>query len=90
MRSSSLKAQLEGELLMYDCSGLARLLVRHGLVDEIRLWVHPVVWRRGERLFHDGEAVPLKLVDSTSFGADVTLLRYQPANHGQPGPASRS
>jgi dihydrofolate reductase len=75
---------------MYGCGGLARHLVRHGLVDEIRLWVHPVVWGRGERLFYDGEAVPLKLVDSMSFGSGVTLLRYQPANHGQPGPASRS
>lgn len=73
-----LKARLEGDLLMYGCGGLARHLARRGLVDEVRLWVHPVVQGVGDRLFHDGGPVPLTLLGSTSFDSGVTLLRYRP------------
>jgi hypothetical protein len=59
------------------------------LVDEVRLWVHPVVWGRGEQIIHDGEPVPLKLVDSKSFHSGVTVIRFQPANHGRQGSGNR-
>ncbi len=87
---SKLKTQLEGDLLMYSCGELARYLVQHGLVDEIRLWVHPVVRGPGQRPFHDGEAVAHQLLDSTSFASGVTLQHYRPANHGESAAASRS
>jgi dihydrofolate reductase len=75
---AKLKAELDGDLLMYGCGGLARHLVGHGLVDEICFWMHPTVWGPGERPFHEGDPVPLRLMSATPYESGVTLLRYQP------------
>ena len=57
-----------------------RSLLRDGLLDELRLLVHPIVVGSGKRLFADGNAQePLKLVDSQTFSTGVLYLTYQPA-----------
>ena len=76
---SKLKKELDGDLIMIGPGELARHLVTNGLVDELRFWVHPVVWGPGERPFHGHEYVRLELLDSTTFDSGVMLLRYQPA-----------
>lgn len=43
---TKLKEELDGDLLSFGCGELARDLVAHGLVDELRFWVHPAVWGR--------------------------------------------
>ena len=59
---------------------LVRSLLRDGLLDELRLLVHPIVAGSGKRLFPDGsEQTPLKLVDSKTFSTGVLSLTYQPA-----------
>jgi RibD C-terminal domain len=51
-----------------------------GLIDEVRLWVHPVVVGSGQRLFPDGSAAAnLKLVDTTTLSTGVVILAYRPA-----------
>jgi dihydrofolate reductase len=73
-----LKDELDGDLIMSGCGELARnLLVEGGLVDELRFWVHPVVWGEGARPFQ-GETVRVQLLDSKTFDSGVTLLRYGP------------
>jgi dihydrofolate reductase len=53
--------------------------MHHGLIDELRMWVHPVVWGSGERPFKDaGDRTFLRLVDTTTFGSGVVVLSYQP------------
>ena len=60
---------------------LCHALVEAGLVDEFRLFVHPVVQGRGRRLFPEGVEIPrLERVESTAFGNGVTLQRYRPAD----------
>lgn len=77
---SRLKHEHAGNLVMYGCGGLARHLVGHGLVDEIRCWVHPTVWGGpGTRIFHDGDPVPLRLASTTMFRSGVALLTYHPS-----------
>jgi dihydrofolate reductase len=50
------------------------------LVHEYQLMVHPVVLGNGKRLFRDdGSRRLLLLVDSTTTGTGVLLLRYRPA-----------
>ncbi|MEU1517352.1 dihydrofolate reductase family protein [Streptomyces sp. NPDC005811] len=51
--------------------------LRLGLVDQIRLYVHPVLIGRGKPLFPDtGTVTGLHLAESRTFGNGVVLLRY--------------
>jgi dihydrofolate reductase len=60
---------------------LVRSLLRDGLIDELRLLVHPIIVGSGKRLFEDEtERVPLKLVDSQTFSTGVLYLTYAPAD----------
>jgi dihydrofolate reductase len=72
-----LKAELAGEI---DVGGpeLARSLTDLGLIDEYRLYLHPVVLGRGKPLFA-GPRPPLRLVASDLIGEDVIRLTYVPA-----------
>ena len=76
-----LKEELHGDLLVSGCGELARGLLAEGLVDELRFWVHPVVWGDGGRPF-EGETVRMRLLDSKTFDSGVTLLRYDPLRAG--------
>ena len=56
-------------------------LMGHDLIDEYRIWIHPVVLGTGKRLFPDGgERKGLRLLGTTTFATGVTILTYQPAN----------
>jgi dihydrofolate reductase len=74
---SRLKTELDGDLVMVGCGELARHLLAHGLVDELRFWVHPAVAGEGARPF-EGETIPMQLLDARAFDSGVTLLRYTP------------
>ncbi len=76
---AALKAQVQGQLLVYGCGELADDLARRGLVDEVRLWLHPVVWGDGARAFHAGRLpVRMRLIGVRTFPSDVVQLSYQP------------
>lgn len=49
---AALKEQHAGSLISYGCGALANSLARNGLVDEVRFWLHPVVFGDGVRPFH--------------------------------------
>jgi dihydrofolate reductase len=72
-----LKAQLAGEI---EVGGpvLARSLTDLGLIDEYRLYLHPVVLGRGKPFFA-GPRPPLRLAASDLIGEDVIRLTYVPA-----------
>jgi dihydrofolate reductase len=72
-----LKVSLVGEI---SVSGpdLARSLTDLGLIDEYRLYLHPVVLGRGAPFFA-GPRPPLRLVASDRIGEDVIRLTYVPA-----------
>lgn len=53
---------------------LVSSLLRERLIDELHLLVHPV--GSGERLFTEGTAVPLKLIDSQALSTGVVHLTY--------------
>jgi len=75
-----LKAQSGGDLIKYGTSRLDADLLRAGLVDEIRLWVMPVVAGAGERIFGhiDPGAVRLELTDVHRFANGSVILTYSP------------
>jgi dihydrofolate reductase len=72
-----LKAQFRGEI---EVGGpdLARSLTDLGLIDEYRLYLHPVVLGRGKSFFA-GPRPPLRLVANDRIGEDVIRLTYVPA-----------
>ena len=72
-----LKAQLEGEI---DIAGpnLAGSLTNLGLIDEYRLYIHPIVLGSGQPFFA-GPRPRLRLVASNRIGGDVIRLTYVPA-----------
>jgi dihydrofolate reductase len=72
-----LKAELAGEI---EVAGpdLARSLTDLGLIDEYRLYLHPVVLGRGKPFFA-GPRPPLRLVASDRISEDVIRLTYVPA-----------
>jgi dihydrofolate reductase len=82
----SLKA--EHDLGMSGSGTLVRWLLEQQLVDELHLFVHPIVIGSGKKLFGDGATVPLTLRSSTAFSSGTLYLVYGPAAtaaDGEPG-----
>ena len=76
---SNLKRDLDGEIVVYASYPLERALIEHDLVDELRLFVFPVVLGAGERLFGTPSVTkPMRLVDTRTVGDSLALLTYQP------------
>jgi dihydrofolate reductase len=77
---AELKAQREGDLLVYGSGQLVRTLLEHDLVDELRLMTFPVLLGGGKRVFSDAseKKTPLRLVDSKPVGDGVMILVYEP------------
>jgi dihydrofolate reductase len=77
---SKLKEQPGKDISISGSPTLVRSLLQDGLLDELRLMVHPIVVGSGKRLFEDGgDQMALRLVDSKTFGTGVLYLTYQPA-----------
>jgi riboflavin biosynthesis pyrimidine reductase len=72
-----LKAQLLGEIAVSG-PNLARSLTDLGLIDEYRLYLHPVVLGYGKPFFA-GPRPPLRLVSTDRVDEDVIRLTYVPA-----------
>jgi dihydrofolate reductase len=75
-----LKEQPGRPILVVGSARLAQALQRHDLVDEYRLWLHPVVLGGGKRLFADGVApATFRLVDGMTTSGGLALLTYERA-----------
>ncbi|MDX6596127.1 MAG: hypothetical protein QOE87_14 [Gaiellales bacterium] len=72
----ALKAQPGGDLVLGGAD-LGATFMRLGLIDEYRLYVHPVVIGRGKPMFPPSDdRVGLRLTETRAFGNGVVLLRY--------------
>jgi dihydrofolate reductase len=76
---AELKRQAGGDISISGSPTLVRSLLEDGLIDELRLMVHPVVVGGGKRLFEEGDRVAFELVDSKTFSMGVVYLTYRPA-----------
>lgn len=73
----ALKARTGRDIVVTGSISLCHALIEAGLVDEYRLFVHPVVQGRGRRLFPDGFALPrLRLLAANAFRSGITFSRY--------------
>lgn len=75
-----LKAQAGGEIQVHGSGNLLQTLLKHDLVDTLRIWQFPVVLGTGKRLFGEG-AVPrsFRLVDSQMNTTGAVLHVYERA-----------
>jgi dihydrofolate reductase len=75
---SKLKQELDGDIVVYASYQLGRTLIEHDLVDELRLFVYPVVLGAGERLFGETSAQkPMRLIGSRTVSDGRTFLTYE-------------
>jgi len=83
---SRLKQQPGKDILVFGSVSLVNTLMQHGLVDEYRLMVFPIVVGSGKRLFEDGSGMTvLKLAESKTFDSGVVVLTYEPVENGVEG-----
>jgi dihydrofolate reductase len=77
---TKLREELDGDIVVHGSAQLAQGLIEHGLVDELRLMVFPVVLGSGKRLFGDtSDKHALRLVDSRTVGDGVSIQIYASA-----------
>jgi dihydrofolate reductase len=75
---SRLKQKLDGEVVVPASFQLARTLMERGLVDELRLKIHPVVLGDGKSLFGETrDKNPLRLLGSRTIDGDIVYLTYE-------------
>jgi dihydrofolate reductase len=76
---ATLKRDQDGQLLIMGSAELIHSLMPHGLIDEYRLAIYPLVLGEGIRLFpNDGMAHHLQLVVSVTSTKGVLLTTYRP------------
>ena len=72
--------QEDGDLHVIGSTELVQALIEHGLVDELRLMIDPVVLGGGKRIWRDdGVLRPLRLVDSETTPSGAIFATYAPA-----------
>jgi dihydrofolate reductase len=76
---AGLKAQLGKDIVVLGSGELVQSLMRHNLVDEYVLLIHPLVLGTGRRLFAEGSpTTALRLVDTKTTTTGVVIATYQP------------
>lgn len=80
---SGLKEGDGGPILVAGSRTLVHGLMEHGLVDEFRLMIFPVVLGSGARVFPETpDKTELELVDTRAFDSGVVVHSYR--THGSP------
>jgi dihydrofolate reductase len=81
-----LKGSAGADLKVWGSSGLVQLLLKHDLVDELWLNIHPVLLGKGKKLF-DSDAVPaaFTLADSVITPSGVIMANYKRAGDVETG-----
>jgi dihydrofolate reductase len=83
---SKLKEELNGEIVVLGSPQLARTLLEHDLVDELRLTIYPVMLGAGARLFGDThDKKPMRLVDTQTVGDGIAILTYEAVRDAERG-----
>ncbi|HEX3054069.1 MAG TPA: dihydrofolate reductase family protein [Aggregatilineaceae bacterium] len=76
-----LKQEAGKSLVQYGVGELTHTMLKHGLVDELRLLVFPFVFGEGPHIFEHMGVNTLSLLDTKTFSSGVIALHYQPQIH---------
>jgi dihydrofolate reductase len=75
-----LKARGDGAITVLGSGVLVQTLIANDLIDEYRLFVHPLLLGIGKRLLRDApRPIPMRLIECTPTSTGVLMLRYHPA-----------
>jgi dihydrofolate reductase len=74
-----LKRDIAKDIFLFGSADLAASLIPHGLIDEFRIALNPILLGGGTPLFKPGEKRRLTLVDSRPLTNGIVILRYVPA-----------
>jgi dihydrofolate reductase len=75
-----LKRQPGKDIVQYGFGQVSRAMLKHGLLDELRLWVHPFFVGSGgpqDLLFRQGPVTRLDLADTRALRSGIVILTYQ-------------
>ena len=75
-----LKDRSGQDIVQYGFGAVSTLLMEHGLLDELRLWIHPLFVGAGtpdDLLFSKAPATHFELTDSTILGNGMAILSYR-------------
>jgi dihydrofolate reductase len=80
-RIAQLKQQPGKDIVQYGFGQLSYALMHAGLLDELRLWVHPFFFGSGgpqARLYREGPLTKLRLADAKTLESGEVILTYRP------------
>jgi dihydrofolate reductase len=67
------------DIVLYGHGPVGQALLEDGLLDELKLWVHPVLVGAGATLLRDGQRFELELIQTHTTRRGVAILTYRPA-----------
>jgi dihydrofolate reductase len=73
-----LKQESGTSLLQYGVGELTHTMLKHGLVDELRIVMYPFAFGEGPRIFEQMGINTLKLLETRTFSSGVVALHYEP------------
>lgn len=80
---AKLKQQPGKDIFLFGSANFASTLTQHGLIDEYRLGVNPVVLGSGTPLFESGrDKLGLKLLEARPLKSGIVILHYEPRSNG--------
>jgi dihydrofolate reductase len=79
--ATKLKQQDGNDLVIYGHGLLGRTLLASHLLDELKLWIHPLLVGQGQLLFLEGEKARLKLLATRTLRTGVLVVSYQAAQY---------
>ena len=76
----ALKEEVDGDLYMHGSGEFAHALATKGLIDELEIYLNPLVWGEGNlHVLGDRGTIRFELGDMRRFDSGVVLLTYHPA-----------
>jgi len=76
---TQLKKQAGQDMIAYGGAAFVSALIKHGLIDELHLFINPTAIGSGMTIFKELDGRQnLKLVKSTSFDCGIVVLKYEP------------
>jgi dihydrofolate reductase len=73
---SDLKDRTAGDLVQFGFGAVSHALLQAGLIDELRLWLHPFFVGRGDLIYQDSLTATFDLNDVTRLDSGVVILTY--------------